>query len=89
GLDQHKVTPDTTYDDPGSYNIDGTVISNASGDRPGKNKSMTVVLRDSLNTGVMHVLMLLGTDPNKVTLAGKKILYDYFTKHFGFGQRTG
>jgi cell division protein FtsI/penicillin-binding protein 2 len=50
---------------------------------------MTVVLRDSLNTGVMYVLRLLGGDPAKFTLAGKKMLYSYFTKHFGFGVRTG
>jgi cell division protein FtsI/penicillin-binding protein 2 len=50
---------------------------------------MTVVLRDSLNTGVMYVLRLLGGDPNKINLAGKKTLYNYFTKHFGFGERTG
>src|SRR6266851_8673778 len=50
---------------------------------------MTVVLRDSLNTGVMYVLRLLGGDPNKITLAGKKTMYDYFTKHFGFGVRIG
>jgi cell division protein FtsI/penicillin-binding protein 2 len=47
------------------------------------------VLRDSLNTGVMYVLRLLGGDANKITMAGKQSLYDYFTKHFGFGQRTG
>ena len=31
---------------------------------------MTVVLRDSLNTGVIFVLRMLGEDPNKFTLAG-------------------
>jgi cell division protein FtsI/penicillin-binding protein 2 len=89
GLDQGKITPDTLYDDPGSVKIGDRVLSNAVGDKPGKNKSMTVVLRDSLNTGVIFVLKALGGDPNKITLTGKKTLYDYFTKHFGFAQRTG
>jgi cell division protein FtsI/penicillin-binding protein 2 len=89
GLDQGKITPDTLYDDPGSVKIGDRILSNAVGDKPGKNKSMTVVLRDSLNTGVIFVLRALGGDPDKITLTGKKILYDYFTKHFGFGQRTG
>ncbi|HVQ44992.1 MAG TPA: penicillin-binding protein 2 [Candidatus Saccharimonadia bacterium] len=89
GLDQSKVRPDTTYDDPGQIKVGDRTISNADGDKPGKNKTMTMVLRDSLNTGVVFVLRMLGGDPNKITLAGKKVLYDYFTKHFGFGERTG
>lgn len=89
GLDQGKVTPDSTYDDPGCYHVDDRNVCDAAGDQPGPHKTMTVVLRDSLNTGVMYVLRLLGGDPAKFTLAGKKLLYDYFTKHFGFGVRTG
>ncbi len=89
GLDQGKVKPDTTYDDPGCFKVDDRQVCNASGDKPGKGKTMTVVLRDSLNTGIMFVLRLLGGDPNKFTLAGKKTLYSYFTAHFGFGERTG
>jgi cell division protein FtsI (penicillin-binding protein 3) len=89
GLDQGKIKPDSTYDDPGCLKVSDRTICNAAGDKPGKNKTMTVVLRDSLNTGVMYVLRLLGGDPNKITLAGKKTLYDYLTKHFGYGVRTG
>ncbi len=89
GLDQGKVTPDSTYDDPGCFEVDTHQVCNASGDKPGKNKTMTVVLRDSLNTGIMYVLRMLGGDATKFTLDGKKTLYSYFTKHFGFGVRTG
>jgi cell division protein FtsI/penicillin-binding protein 2 len=90
GLDQGKITPDTTYDDPGCNRVDDRTICNAAGDKAGRGKTMTVVLRDSLNTGVMHVLRLLGGDSSKINLVGKKILYDYFTdRHFGFGERTG
>ncbi len=89
GLDQGKVTPDTTYDDPGCYQIDDRMVCDAAGDKPGKNKTMTMVLRDSLNTGVMFVLRMLGEKPDTFTLNGKKTLYNYFVKHFGFGVRTG
>ncbi len=89
GLDQGKVTANTVYDDPGCYVVDGNKVCDAAGDHPGPNKTMTVVLRDSLNTGVMFVLRMLGGDPNNFTLAGKKLLYEYFTQHFGFGERTG
>jgi cell division protein FtsI/penicillin-binding protein 2 len=89
GLDQGKVTPGTTYDDPGCYKVDDRQVCDAQGDKPGKGKTMTVVLRDSLNTGIMFVLRMLGGDRDNFTLAGKTTLYNYFTKHFGFGTRTG
>ena len=89
GLDQGKVTPTTMYNDPGCYLIDGSKICDANGDKPGPNKTMTVVLRDSLNTGVMFVLRMLGGNPNSFTLAGKQLLFSYFTKHFDFGSLTG
>jgi len=89
GLDQGKVNPDTTYDDPGCYQVDDRKVCNAAGDKPGPNKSMTMVLRDSLNTGAMFVLRMLGGNPNDFTLAGKNTLFNYFTKHFGFGERSG
>ena len=89
GLDQGRIKPDTTFDDPNCLKVGDRNICNAEGDKPGKNKTMTMVLRDSLNTGVMYVLRLLGGDSDKITLSGKKILHDYFTKHFGFGVRTG
>lgn len=89
GLDTHTVTPDTTYNDPGSFTVDGVTVSNASGDKPGPNKTMTVVLRDSLNTGVMFVLRMLGGNPNLINMTGKETLYSYFTQHFNLGKRTG
>jgi cell division protein FtsI/penicillin-binding protein 2 len=89
GLDQGKIKPDTTYDDPGCLQVDDRKICNAEGDKPGKGKTMTVALRDSLNTGMMFILRMLGGNPDKITPNGKKLLYDYFTKHFGFGVRTG
>lgn len=89
GLDQGKIKPDTTYDDTNCLTVGDRKICNAEGDKPGKNKTMTMVLRDSLNTGVVFVLRMLGGDANKINSNGKKLLYDYFTKHFGFGTRTG
>lgn len=89
GLNENKVTPDSTYNDPGCFKVDTRQVCNAASDKPGPGKTMTVVLRDSLNTGVMQVLRLLGGDPDKFTLIGKRVLYDYFTKRFGFGVTTG
>ena len=94
GIDQGKVTPDTTYTDTGCDTVTGTKICNdeqtaGTPNNDGPNTTMTEVLRDSLNTGVMFVLRMLGTDPNNITYAGKKLLYSYITQHFGFGRATG
>lgn len=88
GLDTGKVKPDTQYNDTGEVDLDGYTIKNAENHKFGT-QTMTDVIQKSLNTGVIFVLRMLGGDPNNITLAGKKTLYDYITKHFGFGVPTG
>lgn len=94
GLDLGKVTPTTTYTDTGCVTITGTKICNdeqtaGTPNNDGPNTTMTEVLRDSLNTGVIFVLESLGGDPGNITLAGKQALYSYITGHFDFGKLTG
>ena len=88
GLDTGKVTPDTTYNDTGSFTVDGYVVKNAEGKSYGVS-SMSKVILFSLNTGAMFVLRMLGGDPNLINHTGKQVLYDYITAHFGFGAKTG
>lgn len=88
GLDSGKIGANDTYDDAGSVEVDGHTIRNAAGHRLGNNTSMTNVIRDSLNTGVIHVLRALGGDQKAINAAGKKLFHDY-VKKFGFGVRTG
>ncbi len=89
GLDAGKITPNTVYNDTGCEKIDNYNVCNADNHKLGPNTTMTVVLRDSLNTGVMYVLKLLGSDPATITKASKQALHRYFTGGFRFGQRTG
>jgi cell division protein FtsI/penicillin-binding protein 2 len=89
GLDTGKVHPDTTYNDEGCVEIDKHKICNASDHKDGPNTTMTMVLRDSLNTGVIFVLRSLGVDPNTITPESKKSFYNYISDRFGFGKRTG
>ena len=89
GLDQGKITPDLTYDDPGFYVVDGHRVSNAAGDVAGPHRTMTYALKLSLNTGAMFVLRTLGGAIDHINLAGKRTLYDYFTNRFGLGVLTG
>lgn len=89
GLDSGKVTPETTYSDPGCVKMDKYEICNADGHKGGPNTNMTVVLRDSLNTGVIFVLQSLGGNAAAMTPAAKQLFHSYITDRFQFGKRTG
>ncbi len=85
-LDAGKVKEDTTFIDSGSEVIDGKTIRNALNRSFGL-QNMTGVIVNSINTGMVFVLKQLGTDPNKITVAGKQLFYSYIQK-FGFGNKT-
>ena len=77
GIDHGVVTPDTTYVDTGQVVEAGYTITNAEGKVYGKS-TMTNVLEESINTGVIHVEKLLGNT----------VFADY-VRQFGFGEKTG
>lgn len=89
GLDTGKIHPDTKYDDTGCIEISKHKICNAANHNDGPGTTMTNVLRDSLNTGVIFVLKQLGTNPDAITPQAKKTLYSYIADRFHFGSRTG
>jgi cell division protein FtsI/penicillin-binding protein 2 len=77
GVDQGKVTPQTTYNDLGSVKVGSDIINNS--DLKGRGVvNMVRVLQDSLNTGMVYVLRQLGVDSFRAGV-----------KKFGFGQPTG
>lgn len=77
GLDTGKIMPDSTYVDTGQVNEAGYTIENSEEKVYGK-QTMTQVLEESINTGVIHVEKLIGN----------KTFADY-VKRFGFGSETG
>jgi cell division protein FtsI (penicillin-binding protein 3) len=77
GIEEGKVSPGTTYTDAGSITEAGYTIRNAEDKVYGKS-TMTRVLEESINTGVMHVERLVGNAAFREGL-----------KQFGFGARTG
>ncbi|OGF27589.1 hypothetical protein A2303_02885 [Candidatus Falkowbacteria bacterium RIFOXYB2_FULL_47_14] len=82
GIDQGKVTPESTYNDKGSIKIPGwsKPIKNSDFDTFGGHGTvdMITVLELSLNTGSIHVMQRTGPE----------VFADY-VKKFGFGQKTG
>lgn len=77
GIDDRKVNPDTTFVDPGSVSVSGFTIKNSEGKSYGQ-QTMTQVLEQSINTGVIFVEKLLGN---------KK--FAEYVERFGFGAKTG
>ncbi len=88
-LDLGVVKPETTFVDPGCYKIDGYNICNADGDAKfvGGTFNMMKVLQFSLNTGVTWQLMQIGN--GEINNKSKQQMYDFFTKEYRFGVKTG
>jgi len=81
-IDQGKVTPTTTYNDPGELMINGwnKPIRNSDFDTKGGHGvvDMNTVLENSLNTGAIFAMRQVGPT----------IFADY-VKNYGFGEKTG
>lgn len=77
GLDAGKINPRTEYTDTGVVQEAGYTINNAEGKVYGKS-SMTKVLEESINTGMIFVARQVGNADFREAL-----------KRFGFGSRTG
>jgi len=76
GLDDGKISPDTTYVDTGVVREAGYEIRNSDLKANGL-RTMTQVLEDSLNTGVIYVEKLVG---NRV--------FAEYIRRFGFGEKS-
>ena len=77
-LDKEKITPQTTYHDPGMLKIDGWPIYNYDGRTYPGEITMTEVLEKSINTGAVFA----------EKEAGHENFLDY-VERFGFFEKTG
>lgn len=77
GLDNGKVSPETTYVDTGLLQIGGSTIRNAA-DRSYGLSTMTTVLEKSINTGAVFVERSVGPE-----------IFRNYVKSFGFDEATG
>jgi cell division protein FtsI/penicillin-binding protein 2 len=78
GIDLGLVGPQTTFDDPCERQFDKYTIRNALKKCYGNNVTMTAVLENSINTGMIWLAERIKTDRLKTYL-----------EKFGFGQKTG
>jgi cell division protein FtsI/penicillin-binding protein 2 len=86
-IDNGKVSPDTAFNDNGEVTIGEYTIHNADKKKFGQ-VDMNLVIKNSINTGMVYVLKLLGGNPSEITRAGKELFYSGIKK-FGFGEKTG
>lgn len=77
-LNEKAVTVDTTYNDKGYVEVDGTRINNFDLKGRGPNTSMQEVLNQSLNTGMVFVSQKLGKEKER----------DYLLS-YGIKEKTG
>lgn len=81
--------PNETFNDPGSWTIDGSTISDIaqdSGDDKGQ-ISVASILVNSLNTGATWMLMQMGG--GQVNSTARNNWYNYMVNHFHLGSATG
>lgn len=76
-IDAGVVTPDTTYTDNGTVDVEGVLLKNWDDGVYGQ-QTMTGVLQHSINTGAVFMQQKLGTT-----------LFQSYLEAFGFGKPTG
>lgn len=87
GLDAGVVSPSTTYYDPSFYKIGDATVRNVEEDGGAATRSISDILRYSLNTGATYILMQLGG--GSLNEQGRVKWHDYMTNHYQFGKKTG
>lgn len=88
-LDSGAIKADTTYNDPGHWDLDSHTITNIEEDGGPGTHSITDILNLSINTGATWMLMQMGGQTGQITQAARNKWHDYMVKHFGLGQPTG
>jgi cell division protein FtsI/penicillin-binding protein 2 len=86
GLDSGSVTKDQTYYDPSFWKIGDATVRNVEEDGGAAVRSMSDILRYSLNTGATWLVMQMGG--GELNQKGREAWHEYLTNNFGFGRPT-
>lgn len=88
-LDLGVVKPDTTFNDPGQWQLDGSIVKNVEEDGGAGPSSIAKLLNLSMNTGATWELMQMGGQTGVVNQTARDRWHDYMINHFMFGKPTG
>lgn len=86
-LDSGAIKPTSTYNDPGSWTIDGAKVVNVAEGKGSGEQTVRSMLNKSLNTGATWVLMQMGG--GQLNEKGRQTLYEYYSGRYGLGTATG
>lgn len=86
-LDLGVVNENTSYFDPGFVKVDGETITNVEEVSGAANRTVSDILRYSLNTGAVYLLKQMGG--GEVNEKARVAWHDYMTKHYQLGKPTG
>lgn len=86
GLNEGVINQNSTFNNLGYVQVEDARIKNVEQNVNGT-RTMTDILKYSLNTGVVHILSQLGG--GSINAQARDRLYDYFTNRYGFGSVTG
>jgi cell division protein FtsI (penicillin-binding protein 3) len=86
-LNAGVVSPDQSYYDPSFMNIDGAVVRNVEDSGGPASRSVSDIIRFSLNTGATWLLMQMGG--GELNEQGRKVWHNYMASHYQLGRETG
>ncbi len=86
-LDSGSVAANASYFDPGYFKIDDATIENVEEVRGAARRSVSDILKFSLNTGATWLLMQMGG--GSVNEKARLTWHDYMTNHYQLGKNTG
>ncbi len=86
-LDSGSVAANASYFDPGYFKIDDATIENVEEVRGAARRSVSDILKFSLNTGATWLLMQMGG--GTVNEKARLTWHDYMTNHYQLGKNTG
>ncbi|MGZ6004804.1 MAG: peptidoglycan D,D-transpeptidase FtsI family protein [Candidatus Saccharimonadales bacterium] len=81
------VNKNTTYYDPGFFKVDGATVTNVEEVSGAAERSVTDILRLSLNTGATWLLSQMGG--GQINQKARDVWHDYMVNHYRFGKPTG
>ncbi len=87
GINTGAFTQNSSFDDPGSYTLDGKTIRDVVEDGGAAHRTLRDVLQLSLNTGATWMLMQMGG--GQVNKRARDTWHDYMVNHYQFGKSTG
>ena len=86
-LDSGAVSPEQSYFDPSFFTIDDAVVRNVEEGGGPAQRSISDILRLSLNTGATWLLMQMGD--GELNEKGRILWHEYMSTHYLLGQPTG